>query len=97
MTKPLKEERHRFQSEGNLNKLHRKKEIFKSALQLLSSPGPSPSPSPCPNRTPSRIKVPPKKKKEGFGPWADTKITWATIHPTHPTHPITLMHEGVLW
>ena len=44
----------------------------------LSSPGPSPSPSPCPNRPPSQIKVPQKKKKEGFGPWADTKITWAT-------------------
>ena len=37
---------------------------------LLSSPGPSP----CPNRLPSRIKVPQKKKKEGFGPWADTII-----------------------
>ena len=24
-----------------------------------------------------------KKKKKGFGPWADTKITWAT-HPTSP-------------
>ena len=23
-----------------------------------------------------------KRKKEGFGPWADSKITWAT-HPTH--------------
>ena len=43
---------------------------------FLSSPGPSPSP--CPNRPPSRIKVPQIKKKEGFGPWADTKITWAT-------------------
>ena len=51
----------------------------------LSSPGPSPSPSPCPNRPPSQIKVPQKEKKEGFGPWADTKITWATHHPTH--HP----------
>ena len=29
----------------------------------LSSPGPSP----CPNRPPSRIKVPQKRKKEGFG------------------------------
>ena len=26
-----------------------------------------------------------KKKKEGFGPWADTKITWAT-HPTPPNN-----------
>ena len=34
---------------------------------FLSSPGPSPSPSPCPNRPPSRIKVPKKRKKEGFG------------------------------
>ena len=27
--------------------------------------------------------APKKRKKEGFGPWADTKITWA-IHPPHP-------------
>ena len=26
-------------------------------------------------QAPSRIKVPQKKKKEGFGPWAETKIT----------------------
>ena len=38
----------------------------------------SPGPNPGPNRPPSRIKVPQKKKKEGFGPCADTKITWAT-------------------
>ena len=50
--------------------------------KVLLSPGPSPSPSPCPKRPPSRMKVPQKKKKEGFGPWADTKITWATT-PTH--------------
>ena len=41
-------------------------------MSFLSSPGPSPSP--CPNRPPSQI----TKKKEGFGPWADSKITWAT-------------------
>ena len=35
-------------------------------------------------------KSPSKKKKEGFGPWADTKITWAT---TPPHHPITFKHE----
>ena len=49
----------------------------------LSSPGPSQSPSPCPNRPPSPKlnKSSPKKiKKGGFGPWADTKITWATSH-----------------
>ena len=28
--------------------------------------------------------------------WADTKITWATHHPT-TTPPITFKHEGVLW
>ncbi len=44
-------------------------------LDLLSSPGPSLSPSPCPNRPPSRIQVPQKRKKEGFEPLADTKIT----------------------
>ena len=46
----------------------------------LSSPGPNPGP----NRLPSRI----KRKKEGFGPWADSKITWATHPPPpHPPHP----------
>ena len=58
-------------------------------MKLLSSPGPSPSPSPFPNRPQSRIKVPQKKKKEGFGPWADTKITWAT----HPTPQLLRMKE----
>ena len=45
----------------------------------------------------SRIKVTQKKKKEGFGPWTDPKITWATHHPTPPHPPITFEHEGVLW
>ena len=67
---------------------------FRTHDFILSSPGPSPSPSPCPNRRPSQIKVPQKEKKEGFGPWADTKITWATHHHHHP---ITFKHEGVLW
>ena len=31
----------------------------------------------APKSNKSRI----KRKKEGFGPWADTKITWATTHP----------------
>ena len=54
------------------------------AWYLLSSPGPSPSPGPCPDRPPSWIKVLLKRKKEGFGPRADTIITWATT--THPQH-----------
>ena len=41
-------------------------------------------PGPCPNRPPSWIKVSLKRKKEGFGPRADTIITWATT--THPQH-----------
>ena len=28
-------------------------------------------------------KRPPKRKKGGFGPRADTKITWATTPPTN--------------
>ena len=73
---------------------------FELDLQSIgSSPGPSPSPSPCPNRPPSRIKVPQKRKKEGFGSWdlgsrADTEIAGATTLPHHPT---TFKHEGVLW
>ena len=31
-------------------------------------------------------KSPQKRKKEGFGPWADTKTTWATTTPPHPPH-----------
>ena len=27
-----------------------------------------------------------KKERKGFGPWADTKITWAK-HPTPPHRP----------
>ena len=37
---------------------------------------------PLSKQAPKLNKSLPKKKKEGFGPWADTKITWAT-HPTH--------------
>ena len=36
-------------------------------------------------QAPNKSQIKRKKKKEGFGPWADSKITWAT-HPTHPTH-----------
>ena len=35
-----------------------------------------------PKQAPKSNKSPPKKEKEGFGPWADTKITWATPQPT---------------
>ena len=56
---------------------------------------------PLSQQTPKSNKNPPKRKKEGFGPWADTKITWATNIPNcsfqPPTHPITFKHEGVLW
>ena len=31
-----------------------------------------------PTDPPSGIKVPQKREKEGFGPGADTKTTWAT-------------------
>ena len=45
-------------------------------------------------QAPKSNKSPPQKeKKVGFGPWADTIITWAT-NPTPP--PLTFKHEGVL-
>ena len=47
---------------------------FKIFLVLILS-SPSSGSSPRPNRPPSQIKVPQKRKKEGFGPRADTKIT----------------------
>ena len=38
-------------------------------------------------QAPKLNKSPPKKEKnEGFGPWAETIIEWAT-HPTTPPHP----------
>ena len=42
------------------------------------------APVPTDPQVVSRIKVPPKRKKEVFGARADTKITWtwATHHPT---------------
>ena len=52
---------------------------------FLSTPGPSPSINPFPNIPLSRIKVLKTKKKEGFEPWADTKITWI-ITPPPPPH-----------
>ena len=43
---------------------------------------------PLSKQAPKSNKSPPKKKKEGFGPWADTKITWATTTTTTTTtHP----------
>ena len=47
----------------------------------------------CQAQTPKPQTQKPKTK----GPWADTKISWATTHPTlpHPTHPQLLsMKEG---
>ena len=38
---------------------------------------------PLSQQAPKLNKCPPKKEKEGFGPRADTKITWATT-PPHP-------------
>ena len=49
-------------------------------MTLIVKPWSKSDPSPCPNRPPSRINVPQKRNKEGFGPRADTKITWATHH-----------------
>ena len=49
-------------------------------------------------QAPKSNKSPPQKeKKVGFGPWADTIITWAT-NPT-PIHnqPTIFNHEGVRW
>ena len=35
---------------------------------------------PLSQQTPKLNKSPPKKrKKEGFGPWADTRVTWLTL------------------
>ena len=40
----------------------------------------------------------PKMKKEGFGPRANTKITWVKTTLNHPSTPLlTFKHEGVLW
>ena len=79
-----------------LSVYHGRNRLFSSTCKIfvvviLSSP--SLGSSPCSNRPPSRLKVPQKRKKEGFGPRADTKITWTTHHIancsfpiSHPTH-----------
>ena len=48
----------------------------------------------------NKSQSPKKGKKEGFGPSAHTKITWASHPPpNHPTTPppTTFKQEGVLW
>ena len=82
--------------------LHHRVRLFSNLLAVhyfyIVKPWSMSESKPLSKQVPKTNKSPPKREKDGFGPWADTKITWAT-HPTppHPTHPITFKHEGVLW
>ena len=62
------------------------------SLDIFSDPGLSPSP--CPNRPQSWLRVHHKRKKEGFGPRAETKITWAYGPPNNIIIRISFLLSG---
>ena len=80
-----------------LHKISDFKSLAKVYFLYIVKPWSKSESKPLSQQAPKLNKSSPQKRKEGFGPWADTKITWATTTTTTTTPPITFKHEGVLW